>query len=388
MRLTELIKSAFSSLWSRKIRSFLTSLGVIIGVFSVAALLSVAESSVREMNESLSILNSEAIEVWINDPDIELTMDDIKELGEDEFISAVAPYMVGNAEINKGLIDLNTSIIYTTSEYDEAKDLTVHNGRFILPIDQLEETNTVVLGINIALKLFANIDVLGETISINNVDFTIIGVLKETPSGLFGDTNEELIIPKSTAERYFGVEGINNIAIEAANKESSQETVEFLNRYLYLKFEDEESYNIYSNDQVQSYIDETSKTLMFMLGGIGGISLLVSGIGIMNIMLVSVRERTREIGIRKAIGARRKDILIQFLVEAIVLSIFGGLTGIGLTYLIAQPVGNIMGGLDLSLSTTTVMISTLFSLGVGVVFGLYPAVKASKLIPVKALRYD
>ncbi len=250
MKLSDLFKSALSSLWSRRVRSFLTSLGVIIGVFAVAALLSVAEASVNSLNDSLSILNSEAIELWVNNPDIDFDYTDVEAMEEIDSIEVVSPYANMDAEVINGYISLQSRVVMTVESYKVAKNIEVHTGRFLLDIDQQEKTKSVVLGINVAINLFGGMDIIGEVIDINGDEFTVVGVLKDTPSSLFGNTNDYVFIPKSTGEGIFGFEGISQMSIKGVS-DDSEISMKDIEEFLMIKYGDEDSYNIFSNDQAQ-----------------------------------------------------------------------------------------------------------------------------------------
>ena len=235
-------------------------------------------------------------------------------------------------------------------------------------------------------EMFGNTDVIGSEIYIGDTKYVVVGVADEMNSTFMGNPNKEIYIPITTMQDYYNISKINNLSIlpkdDAAGNASSE-----INNFLSKKYPSKNDYHVSSDENIQDYIEESNKTMMALLGGIGGISLLVSGIGIMNIMLVSVRERTKEIGIRKAVGAKRKDILVQFLIEAMGLSLFGGIVGIGVT---SMSSGLLETALDLEivLEPWILLLSTIFSLVVGVAFGLYPAMKASALRPVAALHYE
>ena len=387
MRLIEIIKSAFASIFSRKVRSFLTSLGVIIGVFAVASLLSVGEASIAEMNESMSELNGNVIEVDIMDEKVAVSVDDVKLLQEADSVAASAPVANTRANASNGISEMQVAIRCTTEGYDRIKDYCIENGRFILPLDVEKKTDAVVLGQTVALKLFGHTDIIGKQIMMGDRAYTVVGVLAHTDQSLGENANEEVFIPISTAQTLFDVGKIMQFEVLASTADDIDTAKAKVRQLMGEKTSDADNYYINSSDDLNEYIDESNKTMMALFGGIGGISLLVSGIGIMNIMLVSVRERTREIGIRKAVGAKRRDILTQFLVEAVTLSVLGGILGIALTFAVAAPIGSLF-ELTISPSVSIITLSIIFSVTVGVVFGVYPAIKASKLRPVQALHYE
>lgn len=386
MRLSELLKSAFFSIWSRKVRSFLTSLGVIIGVFAVSALLSVGQASINQMNESMSDLNADIIDINLNNDDVNLSLSYINSLSDYESIQSVAPQITTSGELEKGNNSTNAKIVAITDAYKDVKDLSLSKGRFISKVDVDNKSKSVVLGLTKCLEMYSTYDVIGQRLYLNNIEFTIIGVLAEQKASLMINPNKEVYIPITTGQAYFDLGNIRNIAV-LSKEDMTEEANNNIKIFLNEKYESKDDYYISSAEDIQNYIQESNKTMMALLGGIGGISLLVSGIGIMNIMLVSVRERTKEIGIRKSVGAKRKDILIQFLIEAMGLSLFGGIIGIILTFISANVLGNAM-DLTIIVEPWIILLSTVFSLVVGIVFGLYPAMKASKLKPVEALHYE
>lgn len=387
MRFTELIKSALSSILSRKVRSFLTSLGVIIGVFAVAALLSVGEASIKQMNDLMSGLNANIINASIYNQDIKVSISEIEKLQESSSIQASAPSSQSNVTSINGLNEMQTTLIGTTFPYAKIKDYNLASGRFILPVDVEEANNAAVLGQTVALKLFGHIDIIGESFMLGEREFTVVGVLDKVKESLGQNTNEQVIIPITTGQKLYNMGEITQFEVLAKSADDIDKAKTEVKSLLQTKTKKANDYRVSASDDLNSFMDESNKTMMALLGGIGGISLLVSGIGIMNIMLVSVRERTREIGIRKAIGAKRKDIMTQFLVESVALSVLGGVLGIALTFIVASPIGALM-KMQISPSISIVLISLIFSIVVGIVFGVYPAIKASKLRPVEALHYE
>lgn len=387
MRFTELIKSAFSSILSRKVRSFLTSLGVIIGVFAVAALLSVGEASIKQMNDLMSDLNANIVEASIQNEDVDISINEIQKLQESSSVQAAAPYAQSNGTAKNGINEMQVSITGTTVGYAKIKDYNLTNGRFILPIDIEEKNSAAVLGQTVALRLFGHTDIVGQKFMLGDREFTVVGVLDKTKESLGENANEQVFIPLTTGEKLYDMGKTTQFSMLAKSSDDIDAVKQQAQSLLETKTSNENDYRIRSTDDINEFMNESNKTMMALLGGIGGISLLVSGIGIMNIMLVSVRERTREIGIRKAIGAKRKDILTQFLVEAVTLSAMGGILGLVLTFALSSPIGALM-KMTISPSISIILISIIFSIAVGIAFGVYPAIKASKLRPVEALHYE
>jgi len=388
MRLSEIIKSAFASIWSMKVRSFLTSLGVIIGVFAIAALLSIGNSVAVQMQQSMEGLNANIITSAVFGEAEEMLLEDLLALqDENDSILFTAPNIQGEGSITTRAKSLYTGIVGTTFDYAMINDYNLISGRFLAPLDVGNENKSVVLGYTIAMKLFGNTDIIGEEVRLNKHTFIVVGVIEKQAETWMGNPNEQVMIPYTTGQKLFELGQITSI-LALASPEVIDDATSAIRSFLLQKTDgDTEIFYVYTASQTQEVIEEMNTSLMALLGGIGGISLLISGIGIMNIMLVSVRERTREIGIRKAIGAKRIDILIQFLVESVVLSGIGGVMGILLTFTLAGPVGSLMQQ-TIQLTGGIIVLSLTFSLIAGVVFGLYPAAKASKLRPIEALRYE
>jgi putative ABC transport system permease protein len=387
MRFAELMKAAMSSILSRKVRSFLTSLGVIIGVFAVAALLSVGEASIRQMQNLMQGLNPNTIQASVYDDSTKLKAADVEELNAHEGVKAAAPYIQDRGTAKSGLNETNVTIIGTTSTYAVVKDCNLAAGRFLLPIDVEEKNDAAILGWDVALKLFGHTDIIGQQVLIEGRELTVVGVLQETETTLSENMNQQVILPISTGQELYDMGDINQFVVLADSAEQIDAAKSAVKRYLDEEVEDANNYSINASDDLNEYMDESNKTMMALLGGVGGISLVVSGIGIMNIMLVSVTERTREIGIRKAVGATRRSIVAQFLSEAVVISVLGGLIGIALG-LIAGNILAIMLEIEpvIQLGWIAGGIASCCFIGVG--FGTYPAWKASNLDPIDALRYE
>lgn len=390
MSLFEGILSSLKSIWANKMRSALTMLGIVIGIFSVVALISVGESSTASVTDSIEGMGSNLITVSVTKKRIELSLDDVEEMQNLNGVGAASPVSNGSMTLKNGTESLESvSTIAVNSSYDEIREYNVMSGRFINANDDSMRLRVVVVGVDIASELYGSLDVVGEKISINGTNFTIIGVLEEQGDSMFGSDDEVAIIPFSTGSRIMGNTRISSIYVSAADSDSVDAAMTSLDNYMIAQTpdNDEEAYNIFSQSSILDTLSTATATLTVMLGGIAGISLLVGGIGIMNIMLVSVTERTREIGIRKAIGATRGNILTQFLIESIVVSGVGGVIGVLLARVGTNIIGTLM-DMTIAISPQIVLIAVVFSIGVGVVFGMYPAWKASKLNPIEALRYE
>ncbi|MBT7121710.1 MAG: FtsX-like permease family protein, partial [Clostridia bacterium] len=327
------------------------------------------------------------VQVSVMDEDISISAGEVEALGDEQSVAAAAPYNSGRETAKNGISEMQVSVVGTTAEYARVKDYSLTDGRFISAIDVDEKTDAAVLGQTVALKLFGHTDVVGQRFMMKEREYTVVGVLAHAQQTIGENPNNQVIVPITTGSKLLGMGDIKQFSVLASSPDDIAAAKAQAQSLMSSKTKDVKKYRISSSDDLNEYMEESNKTMMALLGGIGGISLLVSGIGIMNIMLVSVRERTREIGIRKAVGAKRSDILVQFLVEAMALSAMGGVIGIGLTFALASPIGSLM-EMTIVPSVGIVVISLVFSVIVGVVFGVYPAIKASKLRPVQALHYE
>jgi len=388
MKFSQGIKMALSAILSNKMRSFLTMLGVIIGVAAVIALIGLGEGATGQVSDQIESLGTNLITVNLTGGrNRSLEEDDIEKLKEKPYIESIAPYFSGSAIVKVGNKNMNTSLEATSPEYEDITNSHVQAGRFLVDNDLKLRFRVAVIGVEVADELFGHRNVVGESISINGTPFKIVGLLEEKGSSMMGSADNRIIIPLTTAQRLLRNTSIRSFYISADSPETVDLAVDELEAYLMKKFKDENSFRIISQSQLLSTVNEIAGTLTMMLGGIAGISLVVGGIGIMNIMLVSVTERIREIGIRKAIGARRRDILFQFLIESMVISGLGGVIGILLGITGSNLIGRAL-NLPVAISPRVIALATGFSVTVGIIFGLYPANKASKLNPIDALAYE
>lgn len=387
MNLSSTIKMSIKSILSNKMRTFLTMLGIIIGVLSVIVLVSLGQGTTASVTESIESMGSNMISVYITDRSERFDYDDVMEISNIEGVNNVTPVISNNVNAKYGLEDVDVNIKGVNENYLEINNYELDYGRFISPIDIDYRNKIVILGTDTAEELFGTVNPVGEKISINGEKYTVAGVLAEKEDSMFGSSNELIIAPATTVMRQFKTDTIGEITVQGESADTSATTVENLESYLLDIFEDEDSYKVFNQADLLSTIGDVTKTLTLMLGGIAGISLLVGGIGIMNIMLVTVTERTREIGIRKAIGAKRSSILTQFLIESSVISCMGGIIGIILGLAVNSLIATAM-GLTTVISIQIIGLAFGFSLAVGIFFGMYPANKASKLKPVDALRYE
>lgn len=401
MIISELAKVALRSLVINKLRSFLSMLGIIIGVTAVIAIISIGQGATEMVQETISSLGSELVTIspgfsggWGGRAARTASGIFTLELGEElknksPDVAELVPSIQSGGLLKYGENSYQVSIVATASGYENIFNHTIAEGRFLIAEDVDNYRKVVVLGSTVVRELFGNENPLGKKIIVQmgqrRFIFEVVGVLESKGQVMFFNFDNQVYIPVTTMmKRMTGSKYVNSYSAQAIDSEEAIKQVEFL---LEKKLEDPDLYNVTSQEEILETIQQVSSTMILMLAGIAGISLLVGGIGIMNIMLVSVTERTREIGIRKALGAKKKDILIQFLIEALVMSLVGGAVGLVLGWAVSVLVSR-YGGWTPTLSMFSVAIGIGFSSAVGLIFGIYPAMKAAKLNPVEALRYE
>lgn len=389
------LKMAWNSIASNKMRSFLTMLGIIIGVMALVVLVSITDGATSSVTSSISSLGNNLIMVSISDDKGKpIKYTELNDFIESDELSEAAPYASTNltaaGTTQTGTTEKSATITGTTASYGNIENLSLATGRFLKSPDIDNHTNVAVINDSLAQALFNRSDVVGETITLGNTKFEIIGVLEaEDDSSLDMAANYEAYIPYTSLIRLVSSvsSDVTTFYVSAADENNMDIAEAVLTQKLNARFNsDTDAYTIISQSSIADAMESVTNTLSLLLGGIAGISLLVGGIGIMNIMLVSVTERTREIGIRKAIGAGYWSIMLQFLIEALMVSIIGCLLGIGFSFIVIQII-NKVGSVSYGLSTGVVWISVIFSLIIGVLFGLYPANKAARKKPIDALRY-
>jgi len=392
MGFAQAYKMAIKSILGNKIRSLLTMLGVIIGVAAVIAAVAFAQGSTKSITDNLQSLGTNLIQISIpgRSSNRKVTLDQLLKFADEnsDTISYVAPQTSSSMTVKNGTLTRSTTIFGTTEDYQFIKSIKVSSGRFLLSFDTDYRQKVAIVGTAIINDIYNGSNPLGSTIKINGDSYKIIGILEETAGGQDSSDDDRVIIPISTAMRMMKVSSINNFTVQAASAETVDPAMEKLNDYLYSIYKSTNSYRVFNQAQMLSTLNSVTGTMMVVLGGIATISLIVGGIGIMNIMLVSVTERTREIGIRKAIGAKRKNIMVQFLIEALMVTGIGGIIGILSGVSIIK---FILGGFKIVpevYSPTWMLVSFGVSIGVGVIFGLFPAYKAANLNPIEALRSE
>lgn len=392
MNLYQTFKMAMKSVLGNKKRSFLTMLGIIIGVASVIALIGLASGATGDITERLQGLGTNLISVSIDgrsDSNRIVTLKDIDNFAMDnaKIVEAVIPSVSGSITAKYGNENITTILEGTNEKYETARNTKPTKGRFISSLDVEQRQNVAMVGTYVANKLFPHEDPLNKQIKLNGEVYYVIGVIEEKSNSTARSTDDKIYIPYTSAVRLMNNARLTSFSIQAASPEAVDTVMEKLEAFLFKIYQSQKSYYIFNQKDMLKEVDSAKAILSTMLGGIAGISLVVGGIGIMNIMLVSVTERTREIGVRKAIGASRGSILLQFLIEAVVLSGLGGIAGVGLGITLVKVIGTIA-KIKAVASFGTIMLSFGFSVAVGVFFGLSPANKASKLRPIDALRSE
>ena len=405
MKIGQYFTQAFTSLLSNKLRSGLTILGIVIGVASVIAMMAVGRGAQASINTSIQSIGTNLLFVSAGATGVTraqaLTLADATALSDSTNlpdVAAVAPILDARTFISYGSTTSNNPIVGTTPAYQSIESLVLTEGQFISSANLNARSTVAVLGSSAATTIFgATTGIVGKTIRIQGIPFKVIGVLASKGGSGLGTTDDNIIVPLTTVQtrlsRRGEVNGIDSITVQATKASTVTAATAEVTKILETRHKvTVDDFTITSAQDMLQTANSITGTLTLFLGGIGGISLVVGGIGVMNIMFVAVTERTHEIGLRKALGARKVDILVQFLMESAVLTLIGGVVGVGVAWIISQVVAKIAANSGTAFTPVIgwdiVLLATLFSAAIGLFFGIYPSSRAANLEPVEALRAE
>ena len=409
----EPLANAWEGIRTHKLRSSLTILGIVIGVAAVIALMSIGRGVQTQILSQIESMGSNIITVSpgsVTERGIAgaggsaatLTLEDAEAISEQvPYVAAVAPYSTAFQQLIVGGENVNAQVMGVTPEYQEANNLDTSAGVFISQYDYEHGTKVAVLGSNVATTLFSGVNPIGQQLRMGNNIVRVAGVLESKGRTMFGSTDDAIMIPLSTLQQTIsqsrtatGGHVVSSIAVIVTDEKQADSVVTEITSLLRTRHQlaasDDDDFTVRSMEELVSTITEVSGTLTIFLGAIAAISLVVGGIGVMNIMLVSVVERTREIGIRKALGAKERDIWGQFLTESAFLSFAGGLIGVAVGWGASKLISGveIMGTITTVVSADIVILALAVSIGIGLLFGFLPARRAARLNPIEALRYE
>lgn len=387
------IKMAWEAVCSNKMRSFLTMLGIIIGVTALVVLVSLVDGATGSITSEVQALGNDMLTVSIaDDKGAPLRLEDLSVFAELEDVNLISPTSTISATAKYLTNDVHVAINGVTPGYYEIQGLELETGRFLKTADVENRSYVAVLSYDAADKLFGETDVLGKHFAINGRSFEVVGVLAEDDSMMTAVmttmiTGSPIYVPFTVESRMSGKPYVTMFSASAATTTNRAEDA--MNQLLLQRFQqDDDAFMLINMSSISGAMDSVTGILSTMLGCVAAISLLVGGIGIMNIMLVSVTERTKEIGIRKAIGAGHRSIMAQFMIEALMLSLLGCVLGLVLSWIILMIFSNVSTSITFTMSTGVVGLAVVYSSAIGLIFGLYPANKAAKKHPIEALRYD
>ena len=394
MNAFELLRLALSRLRTSRLRAALTMLGVVIGVASVVALVGVGQGTTANITTRLAGLGTNLLTISPTGRTSPhpLTLEDAAAIAKVDGVAAVAPELQTSTSVVVGTKSTTTSVVGTSADYARVRAYDVWQGSFLTPAAVETGLRVATLGATTATDLGLDASSIGSTISVGGLPFELIGILQPKGGAGFQNPDDQVLVPLATVSKYFVAgDTIRTIGVSVTSDTQMASVTTAITALLrdrhQLAATDTADFSIFNQTQLLDAASSISTTLTLLLGGIASISLIVGGIGIMNIMLVSVRERTREIGIRKAVGARGRDILAQFLIEALTLSLLGGLIGIAVGLGVSALIGQ-LAGWGFQFNPLTVAAAVVFSLIVGVVFGVWPARMAARLDPIASLRYE
>lgn len=387
MVLGESLQIAMRALSANRMRTILTMLGIIIGIAAVIALVSAGQSAQKTISDEIDSLGSNLILVTgrsgfrLEAEDAEFILERVKSL-----VRAM-PVIQVSSEVTYKPNSRSVQLLGVTEEFPEMRAHAIEYGRFLLPADVTGRRRVAVVGRTVVEEVFEGRDPIGETLTVSGQPFTVVGVMAEKGESMGTDADNIVLVPISTLQRMAGTRYVSMLYAQVEDIDDTDQAVSLIERAFNSKFRRSDTVSVSSQKQLLDIVSTVTRTFTVLLASIAGISLLVGGIGIMNIMLVSVTERTREIGLRKAVGAKKRDIMLQFLIEASILSGIGGSIGVALgslgTGILAR-----LGGWAASTSPSAVLMAVGFSVGVGMFFGLYPASKAANLDAIYCLRYE
>lgn len=383
-----ILKGSLKNIKNNKLRSALTMLGLVIGIASVIILVGIGNGTSNQVTSQVQSLGTNVLTLNINSSDTSLEYSQLDNLLKIDNIESVAPYKSVSSTVTRGdTTSQRASIIATTQEYMNTTNLTISKGRILSVIDLENNSKVCLLGNDIASTLFSLSNPIGQTIKINGDNYTVIGVITAVGNSMGSNIDDMIIIPFTTA-KYLGSDtSINSLYIKVQDENKIEKTTSLIENYITQTLGITTDYfSVSSQDSMLDTMESVNDTLSLLLAGIASISLIVGGIGVMNVMLVSVTERTKEIGIRKALGAKRSDVLVQFLIEALVLCICGGIIGVISGILIGTVLGKM--GYTFTPNTSIIILSFSSSALIGIIFGIFPARKAAKLNPIDALHTD
>lgn len=407
MKISDILEETYSALFANKVRTGLTVLGIVIGIASVIAMISIGagaqktiESSIRSLGSNLVTVSPGAMggigsQLSSGRGSAQtLTEEDAEAIASRvDNVNAISPELIGRYQVSARGANTNTTIVGATEDYPTVNNLEIDEGAFINPQNLSNYSKVAVLGPAVRDDLFGEgASAVGKTVRIKDVQFRVVGVSRSKGGSGFANPDDVIFIPLGSAQRYLaGGDYISSLSIQAASAEAMSQVQQDVNALLLERHNisdpEQADFSIFNQAEILEAASSVTDTFTALLGSVAGISLLVGGIGIMNMMLTTVTERTREIGLRKAIGARARDINAQFLAEAVVLTFVGGALGVALGWLISYGVSR-LGLLETQVTLESVLLAFGISAAIGIIFGYYPARRAANLNPIEALRYE